>query len=67
MSLLTNFKGSTMASTSKLTLYTKASPIAYGPLALAGYIEEVSGTEGVIEVAEKASDAAETVRLESGG
>lgn len=58
-----------MASTSKLTVYTKAAPVAYGPLALASYIEELSGSEGVIELAyeEKASDAAETVRLESGG
>lgn len=58
-----------MASTSKLTVYTKASPIAYGPLALATHVQEVSGVEGVIEVAyeDKASDAAETVKLESGG
>ena len=57
-----------MASTSKLTLYTKASPAPYGPIGLAGYIHEASGTEGVIDVeyAEKAADASETCRLQSG-
>lgn len=57
-----------MASTSRLTVYTRATPVPYGPIALAGYIAEVSGTEGVIDVqyAEKASDAAVTVTLESG-
>ena len=57
-----------MASTSRLTVYTRATPVPYGPIALAGYIADVSGTEGVIDVqyAEKASDAAVAVTLESG-
>jgi len=58
-----------MASTSKLTIYTKAAPVPYGPLTLAAYIEEAAGTEGVItlDYAEKATEPTETCRLESGG
>lgn len=58
-----------MASTSTLTIYTKATPVPYGPLTLASYIEEASGTEGVVAVqyAEKATEPTETCRLESAG
>lgn len=57
-----------MASTSRLTLYTKATPVPYGPIALAGYIHEASGSQNVVavEYEETSSDGAETCKLESG-
>lgn len=62
---------SIMASTSKLTLFTKSPPVPYGPLGLAGYIHQQAGQEGVIttEYAEKSTgtDDKETCRLESAG
>jgi hypothetical protein len=58
-----------MASTSKLTLYTRANPPAYGVIAFAGEITAQSGSEGAvtIEYQDKAADAKESVKLESGG
>lgn len=57
-----------MASTSRLTVYTKSSPPAYGPLALASHITQASGTENVIsiEYEEKSEDPNEICRLDSG-
>ena len=57
------------SSSHKLTIYTKAAPIAFGPLALASHITATTGVaQGVvsIEFDEKADDASVTCRLEGG-
>ena len=59
-----------MASTSMLTVYTKANPAAYGPLALAGHLAQDSGNEGAVTVEyeeKSADDATESCRLEIKG
>lgn len=58
-----------MASTSKLTIYTRANPPAWGVIAFAGELAAQPGSEGVVRIdyQDKAADASESVKLESGG